>query len=101
MLWIKEVEIAKSIDELMTTRSITGRPEFPDYDMLEAMIASVLKKLHNTQPNFRKRASVEEQRAHNSPPILMREADCLHVLREFSVQPELMKQYNDSQICSQ
>ena len=30
MHWIKEVEIAKSIDELMTTRSITGRTDlFP------------------------------------------------------------------------
>ena len=27
--WIKEVEIAKSIDELMTSRSITGRTDFP------------------------------------------------------------------------
>ena len=52
MLWIKEVEIAKSLDELVTSRSI------------DAMIASVLKKLLNTQSNFRKRASVEEQGAH-------------------------------------
>ena len=37
MHWIKEVEIAKSIDELMTSRSIVGRNDFPDYDMLDAM----------------------------------------------------------------
>ena len=60
MLWIKEVEIAKSIDELMTSRSITGQHQFPDFDMLDAMIASALKKLLNTQSNFRKRVSVEE-----------------------------------------
>ena len=42
---IKEVEIAKSTDELMTSQSITGRIEFPDYDMLDEMIASALKKL--------------------------------------------------------
>ena len=35
MLWIKEVEIPKSIDELMTSRSITGQHDFPDYDMLD------------------------------------------------------------------
>ena len=56
--WIKEVEIAKSIDELMTSRSI--------FDMLDAMNALALKKLINTQSTFRKRVSVEEQRAQNS-----------------------------------
>ena len=45
MQWIKEVETAKSIGELMTSRSIVGRKDFPDYDMLDAMIASALKKL--------------------------------------------------------
>ena len=47
--WIKEVEIAKSIDELMTSRSIVGRTDFLDFDMLDAMMASALKKLLNTQ----------------------------------------------------
>ena len=60
MLWIKEVEIAKSMDELVTSRLITGQPNFPDFDVLDAMIASALKKLLNTQSNFRKRVSVEE-----------------------------------------
>ena len=31
--WVKEVEIAKSIDELMTSRSMVVRSDFPDYDM--------------------------------------------------------------------
>ena len=60
VLWIKEVEVAKSIDELITSRSITGQHKFPDFDMLDAMIASALKSA------FRKRESVEEQRAQNS-----------------------------------
>ena len=63
MHWIREVEVAKSIDELMTSRSIVGRIDFPDFDMLDAMIASALKKLLNTQIHFRKRVSVEVQRA--------------------------------------
>ena len=62
MLWIKEVEIAKSIDELTTSRSIV-EADVPAFDMLAAMIASALKKLLNTQTDFRKRVSVEEQRA--------------------------------------
>ena len=40
MHWIKEVEIAKLIDELMTSRSFVERTEFLDFDMLDAMIAS-------------------------------------------------------------
>ena len=58
MHWIKQVEVAKSIDELMTSRSIVERNDFTDYDMLDAMIASALKSVH-----FRNRVSVEEQRA--------------------------------------
>ena len=63
MQWIREVEIAKSIDELMTSRSIAGQSDFPDYDMLDAMIASALKRLLDKRAHFRKRVSVEEQRA--------------------------------------
>ena len=61
-LWIKEVEIVKSIDELMTSRSIVAH-DFPDFDVLDAMIASALKKLRIPKIHFRKRVSVEEQRA--------------------------------------
>ena len=46
----------------MTPRSFFGRTDFPDYDMLDAMIASALKKLFDKHTHFRKRASVEEQR---------------------------------------
>ena len=59
MQWIKEVETAKSRYELMTSRSIAGRRDFPDYDMLDAMIASALKKLFINCVHFRKRVSVE------------------------------------------
>ena len=44
MHWIKEVERAKSIDEHMTSRSIVGRRDFADHDMLDAKIASAWKK---------------------------------------------------------
>ena len=50
MLWIKEVEIAKSIDELVRQHN------FPDFDMLDALIASALKKLLSTQSIFQRHA---------------------------------------------
>ena len=63
MHWIKKVEIARTIDELMTSRSIVGRTDFPDYDILDAIIASALKKLLDKHVRFRRRVSAEEQRA--------------------------------------
>ena len=38
MLWIKEVEVAKSVDDLVTSQSIEGR-YFLDFEMLDAKIA--------------------------------------------------------------
>ena len=49
MQWIKEVEMSKSIDERMTSRSIVERTDFTDFDMLDAMIASALKKACSTR----------------------------------------------------
>ena len=61
VIWIEEIEIAKSTDELVTSRSIVVK-DFPDFDLLDAMIASALRKLLNTKSHFRKRVGVEEQR---------------------------------------
>ena len=54
------VEIAKSVDELVTSRSIVGRTDFPHFVMLDAMIASALKRLLDKHIHYRKRVSVEE-----------------------------------------
>ena len=66
MHWIKEVEIAKSIDDHMIMQSMTRRRDFPDYEMFDAMIASALKRHLDKYVHFRKRVSVEEQRAQKS-----------------------------------
>ena len=47
----------------MTSRSIVERTDFTDNDLLDAIIASALKKLLDKHVHFRRRASVEEQRA--------------------------------------
>ena len=60
---IKEVEIAKSKKGLVTSQSIAGRTDFPHFDKLGAMIESALKRLLDKHIHFRKRVSVEEQRA--------------------------------------
>ena len=61
--WIEEVEVAKSIDDPMKSQSITGQTKFTDCEMLDVKIASALKRLLNTHMHFRKRVSVEKQRA--------------------------------------
>ena len=66
----------------MTSRSITGQSNFPDFDVLDAMIASAVKKLPNTQSNFRKRGSVEKQRAQNSDRFL-REKQIAYMIYQY------------------
>ena len=62
MSWINEVEMARSMKNLMTSQSIEGRRAFPDFEMLDARIASPLRKIiFNT--SFIYRVSVEERRA--------------------------------------
>ena len=60
-LWIKEVEIVDSVDDLKTFRSIGGH-RFPNFEILDAKNASALKKII-PNPYFKKRVSLEEQKA--------------------------------------
>ena len=61
MLLIKEVEMVDSLDELKSSRSIAGK-NFPNFEMLDARIASALNKIiQNSQ--FKKKVSLEEQKA--------------------------------------
>ena len=78
MHWIKEVEKAKSIDCLMTSRSMTGRTDVPNYCTSDAMIASALKKLL-THVHFEK-CKCRRATSSVTRPILTRKAHCLHDL---------------------
>ena len=52
MLWIKEVEMVESVDDLKTSQSIGGH-RFPNFEMLDAKIASALNKII-TNPCFKR-----------------------------------------------
>ena len=80
MQWIKEVEIAKLIDDLMTSQSSTGRRDFTDCDQFDAMIASALKRLPDKHVHFRKRVSLEKQPGHKYHRFLRGRQNCLHDL---------------------
>ena len=60
MQWIKEVELVDSVDELRSSSSTRGI-SMPNFEVLDARIASALNKIiHNSQ--FTRRISLEEQK---------------------------------------
>ena len=68
MLWIKEVEMVEPVDHLKSSRSITGTPG-PDFELIDARIASALNKIiQNTQ--FKRKVSLEEMKAHKEDRFL-------------------------------
>ena len=61
MLWIKEVELVDSVDELKSSSSTRGI-SMPNFEVLDARIASALNKIiHNS--HFKMKISLEEQKA--------------------------------------
>ena len=61
MQWIKEVELVDSVDELRSSSSTRGI-SMPNFEVLDARIASALNKIiHNS--HFKRRTSLEEQKA--------------------------------------
>ena len=60
MQWIKEVELADSVDDLKSSCSIKGI-QTPNFEVLDAKIASALNRImQNTR--FKKKVSLEEQK---------------------------------------
>ena len=67
MQWIKEVELVDSVDELRSSSSTRGI-SMPNFEVLDARIASALNKIiHNSQ--FKRRISPEEQKAQKAGPF--------------------------------
>ena len=61
MLWIEEVEMVDSLDELKSSRSVCGK-DLPNFEMLDVKIASALNKIIQNSL-FKKKVSLEEQKA--------------------------------------
>ena len=68
MLWIKEVELVDSVDDLKSSSSIRGI-SMPNFEVLDARIASALNKIiHNS--HLKRRISLEEQKAQKQDRFL-------------------------------
>ena len=68
MLWIKEVELVDSVDDLKSSCSIVGI-QMPNFEVLNAKIASALNRIiQNTR--FKKKVSLEEMKAQEEDRFL-------------------------------
>ena len=80
MLWIKEVDMVESVDDLWSSRSIRGT-HGPDFELPDAKIASALNKIiQNTR--FKKKVSLEEMKAHKEDRFL-RGRQIAHMIYEY------------------
>ena len=79
MLWIEEVEMVESVDDLKSSCSVRGI-RTPDFEVLDAKIASALNRIiHNTR--FKKKVSLEEMKAQKRGPFPSWKTDRLPDLR--------------------
>ena len=68
MQWIKEVEMADSVDDVKSSSSVRGI-QMPNFEVLDATIASALNRIiHNSK--FKRRVSLEEQMAQKEDHFL-------------------------------
>ena len=79
MQWIKEVEMVDSVDELRSSSSICGI-SMPNFEVLDARIASALNRIiHNS--HFKRRVSLEEEKGPKRGPFPSRKTNRLPDLR--------------------
>ena len=80
MQWIKEVELVDTMDELRSSSSTRGI-SMPNFEVLDARIASALNKIiHNS--HFIRRISLEEQKAQKQDSFL-RGRQIAHLIYEY------------------
>ena len=60
MIWIKEVEMVDSVDDLKSSSSVRGI-QMPNFEVLDARIASALNRItHDTQ--FKRKVSLDDEK---------------------------------------
>ena len=82
MVWIHEAEVVDSVNDFKSSRSVAGKT-FPNFEMLDAKIASALHKIIQNS-HSKKMVSLEEHKATPKKSVLSRKKDRLHDLRLLS-----------------
>ena len=68
-MWIKEVEMVESVDDLIKSSCSVRGIRMPDFEVLDGKIASALNRIiHNTR--FKRKVSLEEQQAQKQDRFL-------------------------------
>ena len=81
ILWIKEVEMVDSLDELKSSRSVSGK-NFPNFEILDVEITSALNKIiQNPQIQEEDQSRGTEKRG----PVSTRKTDRLVIYNYFRV----------------
>ena len=81
MLWIKEVELVDSVDDLISSSSIRGI-SMPNFEVLDAKITSALNRIiHNS--HFKRRVSLEEQKAQKEDRRFLRGRQIAYLIYEY------------------
>ena len=98
MLWIKEVEMVFSLEELKSSRSIAGK-NFSKFETLDAKIASALNKIiQNSQ--FKKKVSLEEQKAQKEDRFLRGRQIAFMIYKYFRVTGAHDTELDYAELCS-
>ena len=83
MQWIKEVELVDSVDELRSSSSTRGI-SMPNFEVLDAKIASALNKIiHNS--HFKRKISLEEQKDQKEDRFLRGRQIAFLIYEQFGV----------------
>ena len=100
MLWIEEVEMVESVDDLNSSRSISGTLG-PNFELLDARIASALNKIIQTS-RFKNKVSLEEMKAHKEDRFLRRRQIAYLIYEYFRVTGanDSVEKYADLYSCS-
>ena len=81
MQWIKEVEMVDSVDDLKTSCSVRGT-RMPDFEVLDAKIASVLNRIIN-DTRFKKKVSLEEEQKAQKEDRFLRGRQTAYLIYEY------------------
>ena len=80
MLWIKDVEMVDSVDDLKSSSSVKGI-RMPNFGVLDVKIASALNRIiHNTR--FKKKVSLEKPKAQKEDRFLQGR-QIAHLIHEY------------------
>ena len=91
MQWIKEVEMVDSVDDLRSSSSTRGI-QMPNFEVLDARIASALNKIiHNF--HFKRRIRLEEHKAQKQDRFL-RGRQVAYMIYEYSRVTRIMPTYS-------